>query len=79
MLNGDGNLRRKVSWLAVDGFNVGADKIAFQSSNAWDDHGASVFRFKVAWVNRFCQSQERLPGKPNVEIKNLMELLDFLK
>jgi len=34
------------------------------------------FGFKVAWVNRFGQSKERLPGNPNFEIKNLMELPD---
>ncbi len=69
----------RVYQMAVDGLNVRPDEIAFQSSNAWDDHGASAFGFKVAWVNRFGQSEERLPGKPEVEIKNLMQLPDFLK
>jgi hypothetical protein len=32
----------------------------------------------VAWVNRFGQSAERLPGKPDVEIKNLAGLSDLL-
>ena len=53
--------------------------IIFQSSNAWDASGASAFGFKVAWVNRFGQSKERLPGQPDVEIRNLIELPKLLK
>ena len=69
----------RVYQLAVDGLKVRPEEIVFQSSNAWDASGASAFGFSVAWVNRFGQSEERLPGKPDVEIKNLMELPDFLK
>ena len=66
----------RVYQIAVDGLKVRSEEIVFQSSNAWDASGASAFGFKVAWVNRFGQSKERLPGKPNFEIKNLMELPD---
>ena len=69
----------RVYQIAVDGLNVRSEEIVFQSSNAWDASGASAFGFKVAWVNRFGQSKERLPGQPDVEIKNLMELPDILK
>jgi 2-haloacid dehalogenase len=69
----------RVYQIAVDGLNVKPEEIVFQSSNAWDASGASAFGFKVAWVNRFGQSAERLPGRPDVEIKNLMELLELLK
>ena len=69
----------RVYQLAVDGLKVRSGEIVFQSSNAWDASGASAFGFKVAWVNRFGQSKERLPGQPDVEIKNLMELPAFLK
>jgi len=68
----------RVYQIAVDGMKVRPDKIVFQSSNAWDASGASAFGFKVAWVNRFGQSEERLPGKPDVEIRNLMELPKLL-
>jgi 2-haloacid dehalogenase len=57
---------------------VQAHEIIFQSSNAWDACGASVFGFNVAWINRFGQSRERLPGKPDFEIKTLMELTNIL-
>jgi 2-haloacid dehalogenase len=65
--------------MAVDGLNVRTEEIVFQSSNAWDAAGAAAFGFKVAWVNRFGQSEERLPGHPDVEIKTLMELPDCLQ
>jgi 2-haloacid dehalogenase len=69
----------RVYQIAADGLNVKTEEIVFLSSNAWDASGASTFGFKVAWVNRFSQSVERLPGKPEVEIKSLAELSDSLK
>lgn len=68
----------KVYQLAVDKLEVQAHEIIFQSSNAWDASGASAFGFNVAWINRFGQSRERLPGNPDFEIKNLMELTNIL-
>jgi 2-haloacid dehalogenase len=64
----------RVYQMAVDGLHVRPEEIVFQSSNAWDASGASAFGFKVAWVNRFGQSKERLPGQPDAEIQTLMEL-----
>jgi 2-haloacid dehalogenase len=69
----------RVYQMAVDGLNVRPEEIVFQSSNAWDASGASAFGFKVAWVNRFGQHRERLPGQPDVEIRNLMALPTLLK
>lgn len=69
----------RVYQIAVDGLGVNPDEIVFQSSNAWDASGASAYGFKVAWVNRFGQSKERLPGQPDIEIRNLMELPKLLK
>ncbi len=69
----------RVYQIAVDGLKVRSEEIVFQSSNAWDASGASAFGFNVAWVNRFGQSEERLPGQPDVEIKTLMELPKLLK
>ena len=59
---------------AVDRLGIPADHISFQSSNAWDATAASAFGFKVAWVNRFSQVPERLPGKPDAELRTLDEL-----
>jgi len=68
----------RVYQLAVDQLNVMSHEIIFQSSNARDASGASAFGFNVAWINRFNQSEERLPGNPDFEIKNLMELQNLI-
>jgi 2-haloacid dehalogenase len=68
----------RVYQIAVDGLGVNPNEIVFQSSNAWDASGASAFGFKAAWVNRFGQSKERLPGRPDAEIQTLIKLPDPL-
>ena len=64
----------RVYQIAADELNVKPQEIVFQSSNAWDAAGAAAYGFKVAWVNRFGQSPERLPGRPDVEIGDLSKL-----
>jgi len=49
-------------------------EIAFQSSNGWDAWAASAFGMRVFWCNRYGNQPERLPGKPDVEIRSLNEL-----
>jgi 2-haloacid dehalogenase len=66
--------RMAVYQLAVDRLGVPAARISFQSSNAWDAHAASVFGFKVVWCNRFGQAPERLPGQPDLEVRDLSGL-----
>jgi 2-haloacid dehalogenase len=64
----------KVYQYALDKLALPAHAIAFQSSNAWDAHGASDFGMRVVWCNRYGQRRERLPGKPDFEIRTLAEL-----
>jgi 2-haloacid dehalogenase len=64
----------KVYHLAVDRFGLPAADIAFLSSNAWDAWAASAFGMRVVWCNRYGQRPERLPGKPDREVKSLAEL-----
>ena len=64
--------------LASDTLQVNADKICFQSSNAWDAAGAAHFGFQVAWVNRYGQPAERLPGTPRAVISDLDGLLGVI-
>ena len=64
----------KVYHLAVDRFGIPASAISFQSSNAWDAYAASAFGLRVVWCNRYGQRPERLPGKPDYEIRSLAEL-----
>jgi 2-haloacid dehalogenase len=60
--------------LAPRRLGVAPAEIAFVSSNGWDVHGASAFGFRVAWCNRSGQPAERLPGRPDAEIRSLSEL-----
>ena len=60
--------------MAVDGLGVAAARICFMSSNAWDAAAAANFGFRVVWVNRFGQPQERIPGDPEHEIKTIEAL-----
>jgi 2-haloacid dehalogenase len=64
--------------LAVDRLGVKADGVSFQSSNAWDVHGASAFGFRPVWINRFSAPVERLPGGAEHEMNDLTGLPDLL-
>ncbi len=64
--------------MAVDGLDVAAGRICFMSSNAWDAAGAANFGFRVVWVNRFGQPQERIPGDPEHKITTLEALPPLL-
>jgi len=60
--------------MAVDRLGVPAAAISFQSSNSWDAFAASAFGMQVVWCNRYGQRHERLPGRPDREIRTLAEL-----
>jgi 2-haloacid dehalogenase len=64
--------------LASDRLGVEPGKIAFQSSNAWDVHGAASFGFRPVWINRFGAPDERLPGGPEQVLTDLNGLPDLL-
>jgi 2-haloacid dehalogenase len=68
----------RVYEMATARFSCEPREICFMSSNAWDAWAASHFGFQVAWVNRFGQPAENLPGGPNAEIKTLDELPPLL-
>ncbi|HEX6143225.1 MAG TPA: haloacid dehalogenase type II [Geminicoccaceae bacterium] len=60
--------------LAVERLGVGPEAIAFQSSNAWDAHGAAVFGFRTVWINRRKLPGERLPGERAAMLEDLRGL-----
>ena len=60
--------------IAVDELKVPAQRISFQSANGWDAHGAAAFGFRVAWINRFGQPAEALPGDIDAELSSLADL-----
>ncbi len=60
--------------LAVGRLGVQREAISFQSSNSWDAYAASAFGLRVVWCNRYGQQPERLPGKPDREVRSLADL-----
>jgi 2-haloacid dehalogenase len=64
----------RVYQLAVDRLGVPADRIAFQSSNAWDVSGAATFGLRAVWINRLGLPPERLPGAAEHELRDLSGL-----
>lgn len=68
----------EVYQLGVTRSGVAAERICFVSANAWDVAGAAHFGFKVAWLNRFGQPPENLPGKPLAQISTLDEVAGLL-
>lgn len=68
----------KVYQLAVDRLALAPGEISFQSSNAWDAYAASAFGMRVVWCNRYQQRPERLPGRPDHEVRTLAELLPIV-
>jgi 2-haloacid dehalogenase len=64
----------RVYQLAVDRLGIAPAAIAFVSSNGWDAHAASAFGMQVVWCNRYNQTRERLPGRPDHTISTLTAL-----
>ncbi|MEQ8967100.1 MAG: haloacid dehalogenase type II [Azospirillaceae bacterium] len=60
--------------VATDALDLPAEAICFVSTNAWDVAGASAFGFRVAWLNRFARTPERLPAGPHATIEGLDRL-----
>jgi len=69
---------KSVYQMVVDDLEVEARRVCFMSSNAWDVAGAAHFGFRVQWVNRFGQAQERLPGAHENVIGDLAALPPLL-
>jgi 2-haloacid dehalogenase len=59
---------------ALAELSLQADQICFCSSNGWDAYAASDFGMRVAWINRYAQRAERLPGAPDLLLRSLAEL-----
>ena len=64
----------KVYRLATQRFELAPEAISFQSSNAWDAYAASAFGMRAVWCNRYGQRPERLPGRPDFEVRSLADL-----
>ncbi len=62
----------------VDRLGVGVGAMCFFSSNAWDAWAASAFGMRVVWCNRYGQPRENLPGRPDAEVRTLIEAVPLL-
>lgn len=60
--------------LAPDRLGLWPAEIAFVSANGWDASGAKAFGFSVAWCNRAGLPVDRLPDRPDVQVRSLAEL-----
>ncbi|HWE62721.1 MAG TPA: haloacid dehalogenase type II, partial [Chloroflexota bacterium] len=68
----------RVYQMALDRLGVTTDAVCFFSSNAWDAWAASDFGMRVVWCNRYAQPPENLPGRPDAEVRTLIEALPLL-
>ncbi len=62
--------------LVLDRFEVPAEAVSFQSSNAWDIAGARAFGFATVWINRTAQPREYADIGPIREARDLRALLE---
>ena len=60
--------------MPVDDLKLPAQRICFLSANGWDAHGGAAFGFRVAWINRYGQPAEALPGDIQAELSSLADL-----
>lgn len=67
--------RREVYQMVLDGLNVEAGDVSFQSSNRWDIAGAKAFGFNTVWCNRTAQPDEYTDMAADQTISDLTELL----
>ncbi|MEM8784948.1 MAG: haloacid dehalogenase type II [Pseudomonadota bacterium] len=62
--------------LVTERYGVSADRVSFQSSNAWDVAGASAFGFQVHWINRTGQPAEYPDHPPHAVLPDLGPLIE---
>src|SRR5690554_3125132 len=65
--------------LAVERLKLPQETLLFVSANGWDVAGAAAFGLRVAWLNRSGAPRERLGIEPDLIIRNLAELEEFLE
>ena len=69
---------RAVYQLALDRTGVGRDRLLFVSANGWDAAGAAAFGMRVAWVNRLGLPAEGVGGRPELVVRQLLELVQAM-
>ena len=59
-------------------FNLAPGQMCFLSSNGWDAHAAKSTGLRVIWCNRFGQTPERMPERPDGEIGSIAVLPEIV-
>ena len=65
----------KVYDLPIKKYKIQKEEVAFLSANTWDVSGGGNYGYSSIWVNRNNNIFDNLDYKPNLEIKNLIDLL----
>ena len=68
----------KVYEIPIKKYKIDKRDIAFLSSNTWDISGAANFGYNTVWINRYKNIFDKLDSEPNIEIKDLSELLGII-
>jgi 2-haloacid dehalogenase len=69
----------KVYDMPINKYKIQKNEVAFLSANTWDVSGGGNYGYNSIWVNRNNNIFDNLDYKPNLEIKNLLDLLPNLK
>ena len=69
----------KVYDIPIKKYHIQKNEVAFLSANTWDVSGGGNYGFNSIWVNRNNNIFDNLDYKPNLEIKNLLDLLPNIK
>jgi 2-haloacid dehalogenase len=64
--------------LAVDGFDLPREQIAFAAFAGWDAAGAKWFGYRTFWINRMGLPIERLGVEPDAVLSSLAELAELV-
>ena len=68
----------KVYNLPIKKYKIEKNEVAFLSANTWDVSGAGNYGYQSIWVNRNNNIFDNLDFEPNIQIKNLSELIDII-
>jgi 2-haloacid dehalogenase len=69
----------KVYDMPINKYQIKKEEIVFLSANTWDVSGGGNYGYNSIWVNRNNNIFDNLDFKPNLEIKNLLDLLPNIK
>ncbi len=70
--------QRRIYLLAEERMGFPREQILYVSANGWDASAAGLFGFPVCWVNRLAGPFEQLGATPDVEVRDLGEMSDWV-